>query len=314
MTTTGPGAGRGETRGLGRAGTEGGLSVVVVAYGPPASLAAALGPVGHRYEVVVVDNSSSSSVRQLAAEAGARYVDPGENLGFAAAVNRALRMCAEGNDVLLLNADARITSGVLEALRHRLHARADLAAVAPALRSATSNRPVPGLWPWHTPVGAWAEAVGLARLRLRRLRPESSRYFLGGAVLLLRAGALADVGVLDERFFLYGEDEDWQRRALARGWVVRHCPDVQADHAGGGTEPDPTRLQRRVHAGIERYVRKWYGAGGWTAYRAAVLFGQILRMAAHRGARRAADARLARLYLAGPDRLARRTGAIPAGR
>jgi GT2 family glycosyltransferase len=283
------------------------LDVVVVAYGPPDALAAALAHLGGAYPVTVVDNSSSPATAAVAKKAGARYVDPGANVGFAAAVNMALERREDtGRHVLLLNPDARIEPGQVARLHGELVARPGLACVAPAQHAPGSGAPTRARWPWHTPAGAWAEAVGLARVRLR-----SRRYFVGGAVLLMRAEAIADVGRLDERFFLYSEDEDWERRATRRGWRLGYCPEVVAAHGGGGTEVDRGRLQLRLHAAIERYVRKWYGAGGWALYRAGTLTGLALRMAVRGGERRAASARLARLYLVGPDRAAVGAGALP---
>ncbi len=82
-------------------------------------------------------------------------------------------------------------------------------------------------------------------------------------------------------------------------------------HSAGGSEHDPVRLQLRLHAGIERYVRKWYGAAGWALYRAGTIVGYSTRGLIRRGSRRATALRLARLYLAGPDRTALRAGAVP---
>lgn len=283
------------------------LTVVVVAYGSSAMLAGALRPLDDTYPIIVVDNASSAGTRELVAASGATYIDPGANLGFAAAVNRAMaRIAPLSGDVLLLNPDARIAPGEIGRLQELLHGAPDLAAVAPSLHADDSGRPARARWPWHTPAGAWAEAIGFSRRRLR-----SPSYFLGGAVLLLRREALADVGGLDERFFLYSEDEDWQKRACSRGWRVRYCPEVTAVHSAGGSEHDPVRLQLRLHAGIERYVRKWYGSAGWVLYRAGTIVGYVARGLTRRGPRRGAALRLARLYLAGPDRTALRAGAVP---
>jgi GT2 family glycosyltransferase len=219
----------------------------------------------------------------------------------------ALRQLGDlAGDVLLLNPDARIEAPALARLHEVLLSHRDLACVAPAQHAPGSSVVSRARWPWHTPAGAWADAVGLTRRRLR-----SERYFLGGAVLLLRRSALDQIGGFDERFFLYSEDEDWQRRALRRGWQVRFCPEVSAEHAAGGTDTDASKHQLRLHAAIERYVRKWYGGGGWALYRAGTLVGLVLRLAAYRGARQHASAALARLYLIGPDRAARRAGAVP---
>jgi GT2 family glycosyltransferase len=124
-----------------------------------------------------------------------------------------------------------------------------------------------------------------------------------GSVLLVRAGALETVGGFDERFFLYAEETDWQRRAVAAGWSVRECEDVVALHAGAGTGGDPRRREIYFHASHERYVRKHYGAAGWWAYRAAAVSGAAARaVCGGSGARAAARLRLG-LYLRGPVRV-----------
>ena len=285
-----------------------GLDVVVVAYGSPDALAGALAPLAGAHPIVVVDNASSPAIEAVVRNAGAHYVDPGGNVGFAAAVNLGLgHLDDPTRDVLLLNPDARIDRAALERLHGELLGHPDVACAAPSQHSPGSRSPSRARWPWHTPGGAWAEAVGLARRRLA-----STKYFVGGAVLLVRKSALADVGGFDERFFLYCEDEDWQRRAVARGWRVSFCPHIEAEHVTGGSEADMVRLQLRLHAAIERYVRKWYGPVGWALFRSGTLFGLSLRLIVHRGARRRKTARLAVLYVTGPDRAARRAGAVPA--
>lgn len=148
------------------------------------------------------------------------------------------------------------------------------------------------------------EAVGLRRLR-------SPQGFLSGAVLLLSGAAVKDVGLLDERYFMYSEEEDWQQRAQRRGWRVRLCPEIEALHRVGGTDSDVARVQLRVHIAIERYVRKWFGRPGWAVYRVGTIFGCGLRLLAYRDNRRRRIARLARTYVEGPEKAGRRAGAIP---
>ncbi len=257
--------------------------------------------------MTVVDNSSNPEVAEVARRYGAGYVDPGTNLGFAAGVNRALEMLAvESVDALLLNPDARVSPEVVHALHLALQADPGLACVGPAQRWPGSEAQASSVWPWHTPARAWAEALGLAR------RPPA-KFFLSGAVLLLRGTALADVGRFDERFFLYAEDEDWQRRAIGHGWRIAHHPEISAVHASGSTETEAERLRLRLHAATERYVRKWHGTLGWQSYRLAVVVGQTLRGITRGGWRGRSARALARLYLAGPDRSAVRAGAVPPG-
>jgi GT2 family glycosyltransferase len=125
-----------------------------------------------------------------------------------------------------------------------------------------------------------------------------------GAVLLLRWEALREVGLFDERFFLYAEEVDWQRRALALGWKSELCDEAVALHIGGGTTDDVVRREALFHAAHETYIRKWYGRSGWWSYRCAACLGAAGRAAILRSERRAQAKRRALLYLRGPQRSA----------
>jgi glycosyltransferase involved in cell wall biosynthesis/GT2 family glycosyltransferase len=275
-------------------GGAGGLEVVVVAYGAAGLLERALAPLAGALPVTVVDNSGDPEVRRVALAAGARYLDPGANLGFGAAVNRALAdPLVPGADVLLLNPDARIDVAGVHALHARLRAGADLAAVGPA-QVDEDGRPARVLWPYPTPGGAWRQALGLGV-------PQTADGFVIGSVLLLRAEALAAVGGFDEAYFLYSEETDWQRRARRAGWRSAVVPEVVARHVGAGTSADPTRRDTHFHAGQERYLRTHHGTAGWSVARAAVLLGGVPR-AVLPGERGAAARLRVRLYLRGPLR------------
>lgn len=268
--------------------------VVVVAFHAPDLLDRCLGTLGGGLDVVVVDNSSDPAVEAVSRRRRGSYVDPGRNLGFAGGVNLG---CAvrDGRDVLLLNPDATITPAAVRDLHAALRRDPGLAAVAPA----QSDPGHPGqdrvAWPFPTPAGAWLEAVGLGRLRRRE-------DFLIGSVLLLRSAALDDVGPFDDRFFLYAEESDWQRRAADRGWRVSLCPSVTATHVGAGTGGDPLVRETHFQASHERYVRKHHGTVGWWSYRTASATGAAARAVVLPGERgRLARDRL-QLYRTGPLR------------
>ncbi len=254
--------------------------------------------------VTVVDNSSSVDNRRICESAGVRYVDPGVNLGFAAGVNRALELLPVPDvDVLLLNPDATIDPDVLHRLGSEFRRDPVLACVAPGQHPPDSTVPDRVCWPFPTPWGAWVEAVGLNFLRRRC-------DFVIGSVLLLRGRALAELGGFDERFFLYAEETDWQRRAHLAGWSIGFCEAAQAVHVGAGTQHDQHVSELRFHTGAERYVRKWYGSAGWATFRVASVVRGVLRALCRGGSRRSEALRLARLYASGPDRTAQRAGAV----
>ena len=199
--------------------------------------------------------------------------------------------------MLLLNPDAILEPVEIEKLADFLHRPGNdrLAAVAPRLSHSEGDERVE--WPFPTPLRCWAEAVGVRSLRMRET-------FVIGAAILLRWDALQEVGLLDEQFFLYAEETDWQRRALNAGWRSRLCPHATGFHAGAGTATDTRRREALFHAAQETYIRKWFGQRGWWSYRAAACTGAVARAVVLTGQRRAEAARRARLYVRGPRRCA----------
>jgi GT2 family glycosyltransferase len=280
------------------------VHIVIVAYYGVEALERCLQALSGSIEVTIVDNSGSADVRAAAAQHGAEYVAPGRNLGFASGVNVALRRLITGppRDVLLLNPDASVTATQVGELERFLHSPQNEAVgtVSPRLID-QEGREQRVVWPYPSPARAWAEALGFGRLR-----PKDT--FLIGAALLLRWEALLQVGLFDERFFLYAEEADWQRRALEHGWAARLCHSVVAGHDGGGSSTDALAREVRFHAAQEAYVRKWAGRSGWPVYRSAACAGAAARAIVLPGQRRAEAWRRARLYLRGPARCARLAG------
>jgi GT2 family glycosyltransferase len=276
------------------------VHVLVVAYGYAAELDVALQALEDRFPVTVVDNSSSQEVQDVAARRGVGYIDPGTNNGFASGVNVGLRhlRASPPTSVLLLNPDAVIRAHDLDTLAACLSKAPDLAAISPRLVEAgkPDQRVV---WPFPSPWRAWLDAVGLGRI-FSNLGPT----FVIGAVVLLRWEVIEEVGLFDERFFLYCEETDWQRRAARHGWRSDICADSVATHAGAGSSDNGQRREALFHAGHETYIRKWYGGGGWFAYRVAAGLGAVLRSLVLRGERRTLAQRRALLYMRGPRRCA----------
>jgi len=282
------------------------VEVVVVAYGHPELLHAALEPLAGSFPLTVVDNSSDPRHRALTQVFGGVYHDPGRNLGFAAAVNLALAHRQDpGADVFLLNPDAVVDPDTIVALHDALHADPGLASVGPA-QVDTAGRPGRVVWPFPSPARAWLEAAGLGRVRLPR-----ERTFVIGSALLIRASALQSVGALDERFFLYAEETDWAYRADRKGWRHAAVPTAQVVHEGAGTGGDDRVRELHFHASQERYLRKHYGTAGWAASRAGLVAGAVVRSAALRGPRQDAARRRLRTYLAGPAALEEREVPAP---
>lgn len=293
---------------LGRRATPHEPEALVIAYGSPDGLEECLAGLDGQIPLTVVDNSSVPATRDVAQRHGARYVDAGGNRGFAGGVNLGLRALAEtglaDRDVLLLNPDARIGPGAVRTMHRALHDGARVAAVGATQTEPESGARVRVWWPFPSPWGAWIEAVGLGALNRRR-------DFAIGSALLLNAQALHQLGGLDERFFLYAEETDWQYRARRHGWSIQ-VADVEATHEGAGTGGDPSVREGHFFASGELYIRKHYGAVGWQVFRAAGIAGAFVRGCLLPGERGAAARRRLRLFARGPVAARAVAGPVPA--
>lgn len=276
--------------------------VVAIAYGDPDLLDGALGALEGELDITIVDNSSAPETRAMAQRHGAHYIDPGRNLGFGAGVNVALRSLAErglaDRDVLLLNPDARISTAGIRTMHELLRSADDIAAVGATQTVPDTGEQARVWWPFPSPARAWIDALGLGRF-------DRAQGFAIGSVLLLRAEAVAAIGELDERFFLYAEEVDWQKRARDAGWRIAVAP-VEATHIGAGTTSDSTRREALFFASNELYQRKHFGALGWQVFRAGVVTGALVREAVGRGERREVARRRRRIFLEGPVAYSRR--------
>jgi GT2 family glycosyltransferase len=199
-------------------------------------------------ECRVIDTASGDGTLDAVAGRGwvaAEALD--ENVGFARAANRGLAR-ARGPAVLVLNPDTALPPGALRALLDELGSRPDVGILGPRLVDGAGRTDRRGKRALPTPWSALCFMTGLDR-RLRG--PRSTRYTTGwipedragdveavsGSFMLLRAGALREVGAFDERYFMYAEDLDLCLRFGRAGWRVRYWPGVDVLHVGGGSSP-----------------------------------------------------------------------------
>lgn len=266
------------------------LSVIVVthnrmklAFATLRSAQAATGDL--QVQWIVVDSGSSDGTPDAIESAFADVlVLREENIGFAAANNRGL-IRARGRYVLLLNPDVEIVSGTFGELVAKLDVKHDI-----GIASVLQNAPNGGLQhsirrfpsPWLTLGDAIAAARWTPLRRWREEEPRSALYrnetsadWLVGAFLIARAQALAEVGPLDERFFLYSEETDWCYRFHLLGWKVSHLPVMTVTHHTPHA-PGPDLSAQQSYSRI-LFARKHYGWARSLAIRAALVLRHVLR-------------------------------------
>lgn len=213
-------------------------------------------------ETWVVDNASRDgsveAVREQYPEV--RIIANKENLGFAIANNQAIR-ASDSRHVLLLNSDTIARPGSLAALVHFLDAHPDVGVVGSRLLNPDGSlQPSWALFP-----NLFTELIG-KKLRLRWRYPTTDGTlaygtdWIDGAVLMIRRSILPQVGLMDERYFMYTEEVDWCYRTRRAGWKVCYLPESEVIHFGGqSSKQAATRMKFELYRSKLRFFGKHYG-------------------------------------------------------
>ena len=240
-------------------------------------------PRDERFELIVVDNGSSGSLGESSGgRPNVHIVDPGRNLGFAAAINRGAAN-ARGRLLLILNTDAGPESGALEALIRGMEEYPEAAGLAPRLldddgapQAGWQLRRLPGL---RTLLGycSFIEPGAMPE------PPAGSPVEQPAAcALLLRRDAFDDAGGMDGQFWpAWFEDVDLARRLRDLGETIRYWPDAAFRHGLGASVPrlgyGPFLLA--YYRNLDRYARKHHGRGAALLLRVVLTAAALLRIA-----------------------------------
>lgn len=252
------------------------FSVVIVNWNAGAGLRGCLEAVfgsegGDPHQVILVDNASTdgSPAAIIPAYPTVEIIRNTRNFGYARAVNQGLR-ASRGQYALILNPDVILQPSAVPRLMQFMATHPGAAVAGPKLLDADgavqgSARRDPSVW-----TGLFGRSAPLTRLfpnnRLsRRELPALSTTsdepvpvdWVSGACLVARRAAWEQVGLLDERFFLFWEDADWGLRFRQAGWGVYYVPAGCGVHFVG-TSRARRRLASTVdfHISAYRYYRK----------------------------------------------------------
>jgi N-acetylglucosaminyl-diphospho-decaprenol L-rhamnosyltransferase len=222
-------------------------------------------------EVVVVDNDSqdgSFATLSAAARTFARtgrtpvkVIAAGKNGGFAYGVNEGVRYGLASSSVpdyfYLLNSDAFPDPNAIRELV-RLFEREPRAGIAGSYVYGSDGMPHQTAFRFPSVLGEFERALrlGIASKLLYRWRvplplPDSDCEvdWVAGASMMIRREVFEDVGLFDDRFFLYFEETDFCRRAKLHGWGTFYVRGSAVAHIGGAsTGIKDSRTQRRMPA------------------------------------------------------------------
>ncbi len=267
------------------------LGIVIVSYNTRDLLRACLRSVyashgDFTFQVCVVDNASSDgSADMVAAEfPQATLIANEENLGYPAANNQGLKAFGFGEGAgagsgaeaprfaMLLNSDTEVPADALAAMLDFMGEHPDAGAAGPRLVRPDGSLDLACRRSFPTPEISFYRMTGLSKLFPRS--PRFGQYNLTyldpdqltevdsvvGAFMLVRGEAIREAGLMDETFFMYGEDLDWAYRIKDAGWRIYYNPDVTVLHVKKASTRQNPRAQIEFYRAMEIFYRKHFAS------------------------------------------------------
>ena len=228
---------------------------------------------GLEAEVYVVDNHSrDGSVNYVSKYfQDVNYVESNHNLGFARANNIAIRQ-STGEYVLLLNPDTIVGEDTIKNVLDFMGEKPEAGAVGVRMLKADGTKAMESRRGLPTPLTSFYKMTGLCKRF-----PESRRFgryymsylpwdeparieVISGAFCMLRRKAIEKVGLLDEDFFMYGEDIDLSYRLLKGGYQNWYLPETILHYKGESTQKSSFRYVHVFYEAMLIFFRKHYGS------------------------------------------------------
>lgn len=227
-------------------------------------------------EIFVIDNhSKDGSIDYLKPRfSEVTFIENKDNPGFAKANNQAIRIC-NGEYILLLNPDTVIGEDSLRSLCYFMDEHPEAGGIGVKMLDGhgvflpESKRSFPSPWV------SFCKLFGLsklfpnsplfARYALRYLNEDKQHKVdvLAGAFMLMRHEALDKVGLLDEAFFMYGEDIDLSYRLVLGGYTNYYLPERILHYKGESTKQGDMKYIKAFYGAMILFFRKYYPHSGW---------------------------------------------------
>jgi len=272
------------------------LTVIIVNWNAGSFLAKCVDSVfgtvlSHDVEMILVDNNSTDrSLEEIRQHPRLQVIRNQANHGFARANNQGIAL-ARGQYLLLLNPDTRLLSGAVDQMIDYMDSHPAVGALGPRLLNRDHSLQ-PSCSHFPTLRNIAMQALGLSRLfpRNRLLARPLMTYWefdhvrdvdqLSGACLVIRRSALDEVGLLDERFYLYYEEVDLCFRLKKAGWKVRFFSGGQAIHVGGHSSSQNLDVRMAVrYRSLLAFFSKHFPPWHYSVLRLLILLEMLWRAA-----------------------------------
>lgn len=236
----------------------------------------------HSFEYIIVDNGSVDrsidAIRSIYPEV--ILIENSSNIGYARANNQGLS-AGRGRYLMMLNSDTILTDDAVDTLIEFMESHPEAGAAGGQLLNRDGSR--------QNSIDTFPTLLteltnkGLLRLLFPYRYRNKNIYYdrpievdqVIGACILVRSKVLEQVGLFDEKFFLFFEETDWEYRVRKVGWKIFHVPSVRIYHLQGksaGKRPVLSRIE--FFRSRYRYFEKHFGEN----MRRLLYFGLILKL------------------------------------
>ncbi|MBD2864814.1 glycosyltransferase family 2 protein [Paenibacillus oceani] len=224
------------------------------------------------YEIILVDNASyDGSVEEITSKyPEVKVIKNTENFGFAKANNQGIAI-ASGKYILLLNSDTIVEPGTLGTIISFMDENPKIGASGCKVVLPDGSLDKACRRGFPTPLTTFYYVSGLSKLfpksphfnayHMEYLSEDDSYPVdcLVGAFMMVRREVIDQVGMLDERFFMYFEDTDWCYRIQQAGWINYYYPMTQITHfKRGSSRGRPFRITYEFHRAMKMFYDKHY--------------------------------------------------------
>lgn len=245
----------------------------------------------YRIETIVVDNASTDGTPEMVAMMfpQVRLIRNAENYGFAKANNIGISN-SKGRYICLINSDVIIMKNCINILADYLSCHSEIGMIGPQIvdNNGNTQRSCMGFpTVWNT----FCRALAIDKLfRTKFFGGYLMTYWphntisevnvINGCFWVVKREALNQVGLLDERFFIYGEDKDWCKRFWDTGWKIVYYPEAKAVHYGGASSANaPFRFFIELYRADLQYWDKYHNRFSKQIYSLIIGVHHMIRLA-----------------------------------